>query len=76
MLSLALSLIECCPCARENNDPRQVFKLSPAVDPQRSRAKQWGAGGYALVAQCGIRIRVECPGSGRLGDPLCLRDLS
>ena len=52
MLSLALSLIECCPCARENNDPRQVFKLSPAVDPRRSRAKQWGTGGNAIVAQC------------------------
>ena len=76
MLSLALSLIECCACARENNDPRQMYKLSPAVDPRRSRAKQWRAGGYALVAQCGIRIRVGCPGSGRLGDPLCLRDLS
>ena len=53
MLSLSPSLIECCACARENNDPRQVFKLSPAVDPRRSRAKRWGAGGNAIVAQCG-----------------------
>ena len=53
MLSLSPSLIECCPCAQENNDPRQVFKLSPAVDPRRSRAKRWGAGGNAIVAQCG-----------------------
>ena len=53
MLLLALSLIECCPCARENNDPRQVFKLSPAVDPRRSRAKRWGDGGNAIGVQCG-----------------------
>ena len=53
MLSLSLSLIECCACARENNDPRQMYKLSPAVDPRRSRAKRWGNGGKAIVVQCG-----------------------
>ena len=53
MPSLALSLIECCPCAQENNDPCQMYKLSLAVDPRRSRVKRWGASGNAIVTQGG-----------------------